>query len=274
MKKLAFVLSFVILIAVASVVIVSSAPDKFDHDEFKLMTAERVSIETDTSLSISLDFYLPQDAVDYLIERGERVTVLAVMQDYESDKPVPTLGSGTGVEVYQNGTISLDDTDYAKYTFDLGVILPENYSKSYAIRAFVKYTLNGEDYEKGSDYTVKNNVITPYERVYDAFSDRSETKTETHPYEAEDGSFVSVADLNALRKILSAVLYIEIKDGVAKDVRENEFYKSLYDIEYFDGVLTLSIGNTDFPEWLLCELYINGEARYFEIYNGKIKLVV
>ena len=45
-------------------------------------------------------------------------------------------------------------------------------------------------------------------------------------------------------------------------------------VEYFDGVLTLSIGNTDFPEWLLCELYINGEARYFEIYNGKIKLVV
>ena len=87
-------------------------------------------------------------------------------------------------------------------------------------------------------------------------------------------TFVSVKDLNALRKILSAVLYIEIKGDKAIDTRENEYYKSLYNIEYFDGVLTLSIGNPDFPEWLLGELYINGTRRYFEIYEGKIKLVV
>jgi hypothetical protein len=42
----------------------------------------------------------------------------------------------------------------------------------------------------------------------------------------------------------------------------------------FDGVLTLSLDNDNFPEWLLTELYINGEARYFEIHDGKVRLVV
>ena len=69
-------------------------------------------------------------------------------------------------------------------------------------------------------------------------------------------------------------MYLEIKDGAVVDIRENEYYKSLYNISYFDGVLTLSLDNGNFPEWLLTELYINGEARYFEIHGGKVKLVV
>ena len=41
------------------------------------------------------------------------------------------------------------------------------------------------------------------------------------------------------------------------------------------GILILSLeGGEDIPEWLLEELYINGEKRYFEIHGGKIKLVV
>ena len=93
-------------------------------------------------------------------------------------------------------------------------------------------------------------------------------------YEAPDGSFSPVPDLNALRKILSSVLYLEIKDGKVTDIRENEYYTSLYNMSYFDGVLTLSLDSASFPEWLLTELYINGEARYFEIHNGRVRLVV
>jgi hypothetical protein len=58
------------------------------------------------------------------------------------------------------------------------------------------------------------------------------------------------------------------------DANYGKYYDSLYDISYFDGVLTISMENSSIPEWVLYKLVINGEERYFEIYNGKIKLVV
>ena len=181
---------------------------------------------------------------------------------------------GTTIELRRGEKQLIDGKRYYAYNLSLGVISPENYNKSYAVRGFISFDLDGVSRKVASDFTKEKNVITPYENVYSMYCDRSDKKTDTHPYETADGTFSPVPDLNALRKILSSVLYLEIKDGTVKDLKENEYYKSLYTVSYFDGVLTLSVENDNFPEWLLTALYINGEARYFEIHGGKIKLVV
>jgi hypothetical protein len=41
-----------------------------------------------------------------------------------------------------------------------------------------------------------------------------------------------------------------------------------------EDAIVISLKGGDIPEWLISKLSINGNDRYFEIYNGKIKLVV
>ena len=143
-----------------------------------------------------------------------------------------------------------------------------------AVRAFITFTLNGTPYTIASDFSAKRNTFSPYSAVYSIYTDRSATLTGEYKYETPDGSFSKIKDLDPLRKILASYLTIDIKNGRVIDANYGKYYDSLYDITYFDGVLTISMENSSIPQWVLYKLVINGEERYFEIYNGKIKLVV
>ena len=277
MKKIALFISLFLIAAVLVAAIAAYANDSFDPAEFKMLTSEYVNVNAGARLELSVDFLIESEDIDYLEDHAENLRVYAVMLDYDKTAAVPTDNLGATIEMVRGDSRIIDGISYYKYNLNLGVILPENYNKSYSVRGFVSYELGGEVHKTASDFTAEKNVITPYDRVYSVYCDRSDTKNDTHPYETADGSFSPVEDLNALRKILASTLYLQIKNGEVRDIKENECYKSLYDIEYqdYDGILILSLeGGEDIPEWLLSKLYINGEERYFEIHNGKIKLVV
>lgn len=277
MKKIALFISLFLMVAALITAVAVYASDTFRPSELEMLTAERVNIKAEARLEMSVDFYILSDDIDYLESHAKNLRVYAVMLDYDESVFAPSDNLGATIELVRGEKRNINEKSYYTYNLNLGVILPENYNKSYAVRGFVSYELNDAEYKTASDFSKEKNIITPYDNVYSVYCDRSASKTGTHPYEAPDGTFTPVKDLNALRKILSSTLRLEIKNGKARDLKENKYYKSLYDIEYrdYDGILILSLeGGEDIPKWLLTELYINGEARYFEIHNGKIKLVV
>ena len=274
MKKILIFASMLVLVAALVTTVVIFASNPYDPSKLKMLTADRVNVKAEARLEISVDFLIATEDIDYLESEAENLRVYAVLVDYDKNATVPADNVGTTIELTRSSTRLVDAKRYYVYNLNLGVISSENYNKSYAVRGFISFGLDGSKHKIASDFTKEKNVITPYESVYAIYCDRSESKSDTHPYEAPDGTFSPVPDLNALRKILSSVLYLEIKDGKVTDTRENEYYTSLYGMSYFDGVLTLSLESGSFPEWLLTELYINGEARYFEIHNGRVRLVV
>lgn len=274
MKKILIFAALLILVAsaVATVAIFAAAP--YSPSKLKMLTAERVNVKAEARLEISVDFLIATEDIDYLEKEAKNLRVYAVMLDYDSTVVSPNDSAGTTIELSRTSNRLVNGKRYYVYNLSLGVIAPENYNKAYAVRGFISFELDGTAYKVSSDFSKERNVVTPYESVYAIYCDRASAKSDSHPYKTADGSFSPVPDLNALRKILSSVLYLEIKDGTVRDIKENEYYKSLYNISYFDGVLTLSLENDKFPEWLLSELYINGEERYFEIHGGKVRLVV
>lgn len=272
-KTLIFSLMLVLVAAlIATVAIFAATP--YSPSKLKMLTSERVNVKAEARLEISVDFLIPTEDIDYLEKESKNLRVYAVMLDYEPTVVSPGDNVGTTIELSKSVSRLIEGKRYYVYNLNLGVILPENYNKAYAVRGFISFELNGISYKTASDFTKDKNVITPYDSVYDVYCDRSDEKSETYPYETADGNFSPVPDLYALKKILSSVLHLEIKDGTVRDLKENEYYKSLYNMSCFDGVLTLSLDNDNFPEWLLTELYINGEERYFEIHDGKVRLVV
>lgn len=277
MKKIALFVGVFLVVAALVSAIAISAQDTFKPDDLVMLTSERVNIKADARLELSVDFYIPAEDMDYLSENATDLRVYGIAIDYTASVVDPQDNLGFSVDLTRSGERTIGDVLYYSYNLPIGIILPEDYNKPIAVRGFVSYELNGRSCKTVSDYTKSKNVITPYDSIYSAYCDRSDKKTETHPYDAGDGTFSPIEDLYSVRKLLSSTLDLEIKDGKCRDLKENNYYKSLYVIEYIDyeGILILSLeGGEDIPEWLLEELYINGEKRYFEIHDGKIKLVV
>ncbi|MBQ3015161.1 MAG: hypothetical protein IJD79_00115 [Clostridia bacterium] len=277
MKKIALFVGLFLVVAVLASAIAISAANAFQPDDLVMLTSERVNIKADARLELSVDFYLPAEDMDYLSENAANLRVYGIVIDYTASVVDPQDNLGFSIDLTRSGERTIGDVLYYSYNLPIGIILPEDYNKPIAVRGFVSYELNGRSHKTVSDYNKSKNVITPYDNLYSAYCDRSEKKTETHPYDAGDGTFSPIEDLYSLRKLLSSTLDLEIKDGKCRDKKENNYYKSLFGIDYIDyeGILILSLeGGEDIPEWLLEELYINGEKRYFEIHGGKIKLVV
>ena len=101
--------------------------------------------------------------------------------------------------------------------------------------------------------------------MYKVYTDRSPVANDEYAYKMPDGSYSKVKDLDPLRKILASYLFIEIKNGNARDKNAGKYYDSLYNISYFDGVLTIELDSSSaIPEWMLYKLVVDDVERYFE----------
>ena len=228
-----------------------------NHDSVKITAGEKIGVLTDGGVKFRINFYVDADIVEKL-EKIESARIFAVIADY---KPTMEIGteSGISVDLQKGDCLGTNGDYYYEYTLFVGGITPDKIKTPLGIRGFITYTLDGEEHTVASEFVPDRDVLNPYEHAYDAFCNKS----------YERGS-----DLNALRVFLASNLSVKIKNGVAYDELTSEKYESLYELEYFDGVLTVSLKGGDIPEWLISKLSINGNDRYFEIYNGKIKLVV
>jgi len=225
-------------------------------------------------LSLSLDFYISDEALSYLENAASDLCIFAVVTYTNPDPSDPILSfEGERVLLRMTGDTVVDGQEHRVYTLNLGISEVADYDKQFAARAFVSYKLLGKEHTVGSDFGEKN-IINPYTAAYNAFCDRSEEKSERYPYQAADGSYSPIADLTALKRIIASTLYLKVDNGKAKDVMDNGIYTSIYDIDYFDGVLTVSVEGGDVTDWLTSKLVVNGEERYFEIYEGRIRLIL
>ena len=274
MKKL--IVSFAIATVLLLVFAGAAFADIYSFDESSVapITADKPSVSVDGVLMISLDFYIPDEALAYLEKNAEDLSVYAVVS-YRDPDPASALLPTEGVlnVLEKTGETNIGEKKHRIYTLDLGVTLPEDYDKPFAVRGFVSYTLAGAGHTVGSDFGSKN-IISPRDRVFDAYCDRSDVQSAEYPYLAPDGSYTYVEDLTSLKRIIASSLNVKIENDMAVDMMENEVYTSIYELDYFDGVLTVSLPGGDVTDWLTSKLTVNGEERYFEIYDGRIRLIV
>lgn len=275
MKRIVISILAVILLAAAAVTVAAvSSRSAFDHNDVKILTAESLNISTEDRLEMSRDFYIKKDTVDYLKANADVYKLFAVSGKYNEQIGELTADSGPALSLSDAGVTTIGEDEYYVYRLSFGVILSDAYNDALTYRAFLSYEMLGKTYSVASDYSPEENVFVPYDCVYELYCDRSDKMTETYPYLTSDGNYSKVRNLYTMTKILTAYVYIDIENGKAVNVKENECYKSVISADYFDGVLTLYIDGSDIPEWMIEKLYVNGEERYFEIYEGRIRLVV
>ncbi len=274
MKKtvIAIVIAFSIL--AIFLIAVASAVDSFDPGSVEIKNSQRLNIQTDNRLEISRDFYILTETVEYLQNNAENLKILGVTAEYTEGMTELTVGSGSAMALEFVEKVKMNRESYSVYRLNFGVIMPDAYFDAVAYRAFITFRLNGRDYTVSSSYSAEENVLVPYDAVYELYCDRSDSYTDYYQYSVGDGTYSPTNKLYAMEKILASRLSFEINDGKAVNLMENAYYKCIVHHEYFDGVLTLYLTSADIPEWFIHKLVINGEERYFEIYDGKIKLVV
>ena len=274
MKKTVTVIVIALLVISVTAIAVASALNQFDPQSVAIVEADELNVTTTDRLEISKDFYVLKEHVDHLEANADTFKIFAIIADYSEGMGELTETSGPALTPSLIGTEEIDGAVYNVYRLSFGVIMPADYMTPITYRAFLSFRLNGKTYSVCSDYSVQNNVVIPYDEVYRLYCDRSSECTEEYPYPAGDGTYSKLQNIYTMTKILAAYTEIEIRDGKAVNVKENEYYKSAIRADYFDGVLTLAIPGSDIPEWMIHKLYVNGEERYFEIFEGRIRLVV
>ena len=273
MRKI--ILSVCIAAIVLSCIGVVAFGDSVDINAIKLRTADTPTVNAENRLELSLEFYILKDAMDYITANGEDLRVFGTINDYTEGMAAPEIGEGTEIDLVKIEDRKIDGKNYAAYSLNFGVFKPDEYTEKMAVRAFITFRINGAPYTVASDFSESKNTFSPYSAVYKVYTDRSPVATDEYAYKMPDGSYSKVKDLDPLRKILASYLFIEIKNGNARDKNAGKYYDSLYNISYFDGVLTIELDSSSaIPEWMLYKLVVDDVERYFEIYNGKIKLVV
>ena len=248
MKKI--LLSICITALLISCVGVIAFGSSVDVSAITMSTADKPTLKADDRLELSLDFYVLKDSMDYINANADDVKTIGLIAEYADDMAAPNLGEGAEISLFYSGETVINSKKHAVYTLNLGVFKPEEYMTKLAVRAFITFTLNGAPYTIASDFSAKRNTFSPYSAVYSIYTDRSATLTGEYKYETPDGSFSKIKDLDPLRKILASHLTIDIKNGRVIVANYGKYYDSLYDISYFDGVLTISMENSSIPECL------------------------
>ena len=229
----------------------------FDHDAVKITAGDSCSVLTDGGIKFRMNFYVDEDVVEAL-EDADSYRVFAVITNYTTGMNIAS-GSGIAVDLVRGDCLGTNGDYYYEYTLLFGGFTAEDAEKPIGVRGFISYTVDGVEYTVASEFRSDRDVIIPFEHIYDAYC---------------NGTYERGTDTNSLRIFLASNLSVKIKDGKAYDELESDKYESVYNIEYFDGVLTISLRGGDIPDWLISCLKINGNERYFEIYEGKIRLVV
>lgn len=264
-KTVALLLSAVCIFAACASVLIfaeGNTPNSGSGEDITIKAAQMPRVEGRADIFVCFDFYIPKAAVEYLEENATDVSIYAKLVEYNEGDEAPSADSlaSLKIELAKGELAVLDGTEVYVYTVKSAKINLDNCDTPIAVRGFVDYTVNGSERSVASAFTSAKNVYTPYNVIYNAYCNKTYAKD---------------TDAEALKRLLSSKLIVRISNGKALDMLENKNYKSLYTVEYFDGVLTVSMdGADDIPESLLRSIYINEEKRYFEIHGGKVKLVV
>ena len=150
-KKIHFISLFLILVMIVSAVAVS-ASKSFDPDDLVMITSDIVNIKAEARLELSVDFYIPTEDIDYLEEHANNLRVYAIVVDYTDKVVDPKDDLGLSMDLKKGDVRTVNGVSCYTYNFDLGVILPEDYNSSYAVRGFISYELSGRSYKTASDF--------------------------------------------------------------------------------------------------------------------------
>ena len=220
--------------------------------------ADGIHAEFDPVTRLVFTFTVEKESYDNAIKAGaEVVGSWGVIDDDVISSAVEKLGEGMA--------------DGMRY-YTLGVKTGRIKSGSYLVKHQAHLTVT----DKSGDeiISVHSEPTDLYSVCLAEYSDRRQKYTPIYCYLASDGSYTRYSDLEGRAEVISSYLFVSIEDGRAYDAHEGEYYRSPYDIDYLDSVITVSMPYAQIRDEILLGLYINGEAVYYEIYKGRISLVV
>ncbi len=254
------ILSLLLALTVCIGCVIAFASDggaTLDVSEISMSTEGIVSVSASGKVSLTVGFLVDEEDVVKLSTAAENTRYFVSVSEYDVKNPPKP--DGNVMELTKTGPITVGEKSVYRFSAKIDGISANDASTPLAVRGFIAFSANGEEHIIESDFKKENNVFVPYECVYEAYV---------------GGTVASDADAQLIKTFLASRLSVSITDGEAKCELDCDGYKTPYSMEYFDGVLRVYLEGGKISEWMLTELLINGEARYFEIYDGEIRLVV
>lgn len=251
----------------------STATDfKVDGVPVYPIVLEEPGISFMNNVDIIFRFAMDNEMYKLINKSFGEVTFVGVAGVYEPDA-IPTYANSRHLEPEYLGLEEKDGKKYRSYVVRLTDVLPENYGVVYTANLYMCFK------SAQTEYTVPVPTQSmPKARVFTAalfdYTDRSETQTEKYAYPADNGTFSPYEDLTPYYSVLASCLYLDIEGNNVTDVANTDYYESPYQVEYFDGVLEISMKNgSAVNKNILRSIVVNGEKLYFEIVDGIIRLV-
>ena len=157
------------------------------------------------------------------------------------------------------------------YEVSVGGIFAEDYLLSHTATLTLSFRDSGG---RAHQITAESSPACVYDVAHAEYCDRTLDSDGDHRH-FHNGFFSPYADLSAHYAVLCSVINIEIELGTPRDLYENEYYSSLYSLDYFDGLLTVSMKNGGMiNEGLLRRITLDGEEIYYEVHDGIIRIVL
>ena len=207
---------------------------------------------------ISFTFTLFEREYQHLLTECGDLQITATVTDGVRTTVAPVINDGAANGIRR----------FSVYT---GGLFKESYYTEYTAELFLDFT-DGE----GNAHRISavSAPATLYDSAHREYCDRQSEMTDAYPYFTGTG-FSPYEDLSQRYAVLASAIYVRVVSADAVITHENEYYSSPYTVEYFDGMLTVSMrnGNALNPS-LLNKLFVNGKEIYYEIHDGIIRVVI
>ena len=271
MKKLILLLILTLILTLA---LVSCKPDPVSQNQPPIaqnptsytVNGEPILLECDKNAhlsytgtaDVSVTFHMPNEHYTHLERNCYHLSFSASVTD--------SFGLTLPAMVTDIGEIGSDHS----LSVSIGGVFAEDYLESYTVTLTVSFT--DEKLEK-REIALSSDPFTVYDVAYLEYTDRSEESVDGYRHFTGD-DYSPYADLGGHYSILSSALVLTRSGDRLLDRYEGGAYTSLYSVEYFDGLITISMKNgSEINPGLLKNITLDGESVYFEIHEGIIRIV-
>lgn len=230
--------------------------------------------DSDGYLTLTFRFLVDVSREREIREQSDRFRVYATAGKYDPRVGAPAyVAGGDFAELSSETTFYINTALVRLYAITIYGLAEADYDAVFAARLFLVSVVGGSERVYASPFSEEENVVSLFDAALDTYSDRAAVSGPLYPYRTVMGDYSPASRLEALDACLASRVSVLITENGVVDVYLREKgYHSIYSFHYFDGVLTIFLPNADIPEGVLRHVTVNGVERYFEIYDGKVRL--
>jgi hypothetical protein len=220
---------------------------------------------------VTLDFVfgVPVSIYSELEKRFSEVVAQGYVGEYAICGNDPEKG-GYAVAPEYVGEREVDGVPTRIYLLSVNAVGTQDVLTEYCVQ--LRLVFEGEQH-----YSVpslgEGNVASLYSAAASDLLDRSPVQDDDHPYLTDEGDYSRVDDPTVHMQILYGALDLSLRGGVLTDRLADYGLAPLYEVSWFDGILTVGAKNGEINPNILKLIRLNGQTLDFEVRDGIIRVV-